>query len=309
MPYSKVSIVNKPFGLITPLKTTPPEVIVGFNVYAVLIDEGFCHSGIPDGLTVSNCPARPGATVTHAVPFQYSICPIEVPVVWAFNFVLSAALMLPAAEVVAAVIETTGVVVLLATLIGPVPVTPVTVPLPVPAPMVVLAVAASASFRMSKAKSVIVLAVIFPVLFREGNVLAESGRSVGAAAEAVLFTFIVLAAIFAILAFVTELVAMVAAKLPVPDPVTSPVRVMVWFPVFVPVMASSLVLSAELMLPADEVVAAEIEITGADPPLDAMGAVPVTPVTVPLAGAVQLVPPMPSVASTCPLVPLSIGKV
>ena len=138
--------------------------------------------------------------------------------------------------------------------------------------------------------------------------LAVSERSVGAAAEAVLFILIVLAAILAILALITDAEEIVAAKLPVPDPVTSPVRVMVWFPVFVPVMASSLVLSAELMLPADEVVAAEIEITGADPPLDAMGAVPVTPVTVPLAGEVQLVPPMPSVASTCPLVPLLIGK-
>jgi len=44
------------------------------------------------------------------------------------NFVLSAALILPAAEVVAAAIETTGVVVPVVTLIGAVPVTLVTVP-------------------------------------------------------------------------------------------------------------------------------------------------------------------------------------
>ena len=143
------------------------------------------------------------------------------------NLVLSTALILPAAEVVAAAIETTGVVVPVATLIGNVPVTTVTVPFPVPAPMVVLTVAASASFRMSKAKSVIALAVMLPVLLREGNVLAVRARSVGAAAEAVLLTLIVLAAIFPILALVTEAEEIVAAKLPVPEPVTSPVRVIV----------------------------------------------------------------------------------
>jgi hypothetical protein len=45
---------------------------------------------------------------------------------------------------------------------------------------------------------------------------------------------------------------------------------------------SNLVLSAALIEPAAEVVAAEIEITGAAPPLEAIGAVPVTPVTVPV---------------------------
>ena len=44
----------------------------------------------------------------------------------------------------------------------------------------------------------------------------------------------------------------------------------------------NLVLSAALIEPAAEVVAAEIEITGAAPPLEAIGAVPVTPVTVPV---------------------------
>tara|TARA_R110000868_G_scaffold105298_2_gene289608 strand:+ start:954 stop:1208 length:255 start_codon:yes stop_codon:yes gene_type:complete len=42
-----------------------------------------------------------------------------------------------------------------------------------------------------------------------------------------------------------------------------------------------LVLSAELILPATDVVAAVIEIAGAAPPDDTIGAVPVTPVTVP----------------------------
>jgi hypothetical protein len=44
----------------------------------------------------------------------------------------------------------------------------------------------------------------------------------------------VLAVIFASLAFVTALLAMVAANDPVPLPVTSPVREMVWSPVLVP---------------------------------------------------------------------------
>ena len=57
--------------------------------------------------------------------------------------------------------------------------------------------------------------------------MADSERSEGAADEAVLFTLMELAAILAILELVTALVAMVATKLPVPDPVTSPVRVMV----------------------------------------------------------------------------------
>ena len=57
--------------------------------------------------------------------------------------------------------------------------------------------------------------------------LAVSERSVGTAAEAVLFTLIVLAAIFANSVFETAPAEIVAAKLPVPEPVTSPVRVMV----------------------------------------------------------------------------------
>ena len=82
--------------------------------------------------------------------------------------------------VVAGEIEMAGVVVPVATLIGEVPVTVVTVPLPVPAPMVVLTAAASGSCRMSKAKSVITLAVKFPALFLAGNALAGIERSVGA---------------------------------------------------------------------------------------------------------------------------------
>jgi hypothetical protein len=50
-------------------------------------------------------------------------------------------------------------------------------------------------------------------------------------------------------------------------------------PVAIP---SSLVLSAALIEPAAEVVAAEIEMAGAVPPLETIGAVPVTPVTVPV---------------------------
>ena len=135
---------------------------------------------------------------------------------------------------------------------------------------------------MSKAKSVITLAVRFPAPFLEGNELAGIERSVGAAAEPALFTLIEFAAIFAILGLVTELAEMEAGKLPVPDPKTSPVRMMVWSPVFVPVIASSFILSVALILPEALVVAAEIEMAGALPPDDTMGAVPVTPVTVPL---------------------------
>ena len=142
---------------------------------------------------------------------------------------------------------------------------------------------------------------MFPVLFREGNVLAVSERSTGAATEAVLFTLMVLAAIVAILALVTDAEEIVAAKLPIPDPVTSPVRVMVWSPVFVPVIALSFVLSAALILPAALVVAAEIEMAGALPPDETIGAVPVTPVTVPDAGVTQLITPAVVVLRTCPL--------
>ena len=183
---------------------------------------------------------------------------------------------------VAGEIEMAGVVVPVATPIGAVPVTEVTVPFPVPAPMVDLTVAASGSCRMSKAKSEITLAVMFPALLLEGKVLAGIERSVGADADPVLFTLMVLAAMFAILGLVTELAEMVAGKLPVPVATTSPVRVMVWSPEFVPVIASNLVLSVALILPATLAVAAEIEITGAAPPVEAIGAVPVTPVTVPV---------------------------
>ena len=128
--------------------------------------------------------------------------------------------------------------------------------------------------------------------------LALIGKSDGVARELPEFAFIELLSIGANFGLMIDAAEIVVAKLPVPEPVTSPVRVMVWLPVLVPVIASSLDLSSALMLPAALVVAAEIEMAGVVPPLDAMGAVPVTPVTVPLAGAVQLVPPMPSVEST-----------
>jgi hypothetical protein len=62
------------------------------------------------------------------------------------------------------------------------------------------------------------------------------------------------------------------------------------------------------MVPAALVVAAEMEMTGVAPPLDTMGAVPETPVTVPAAGAAQFVPPLPSVVRTYPLVPRVAGS-
>jgi hypothetical protein len=57
-------------------------------------------------------------------------------------------------------------------------------------------------------------------------------RSEGVAAEPVLFPFNVSAPIVASFAFVTA--ASVVANEPVPEPVTSPVKVIVWSPVFVP---------------------------------------------------------------------------
>ena len=214
------------------------------------------------------------------------------------SLVLSTALILPAAEVVAGLMESVGSVPPDDT-IGAVPETEVTVPLPVPAPMVVLTAAAFASSRIDSPKSVIGFAAILPVLLLAGKVLAVMAKSPGAADEAVLLAFRVLAAMLAILALVTDAAEMVAAKLPVPEPVTSPVSVMVWFPVFVPVIASNLVLSDALMLPAAEVVAAAIEITGVVVPVaTAIGAVPETELTVPLVGVVQLMPPLPLVVST-----------
>ena len=72
---------------------------------------------------------------------------------------------------------------------------------------------------------------------------------------------------------------------------------------------SNFVLSAALILPAALVVAAEIEMAGAAPPLEMIGAVPVTLVTVPTAGAVQLVPPLPLVVRTYPFIPRFAGRV
>ena len=75
------------------------------------------------------------------------------------SFVLSAALILPAAEVVAALMLITGAVPPDET-IGAVPVTPVTVPLPVPAPMAVLKLAAVSTETVLSA-------------LNRGNVMAE----------------------------------------------------------------------------------------------------------------------------------------
>ena len=55
------------------------------------------------------------------------------------------------------------------------------------------------------------------------------------------------------------------------------------------------------MLPATLVVAAVIEIAGVVPLLETMGAVPVTRVTVPVAGVIQLVTPAVVALRTCPL--------
>jgi hypothetical protein len=68
-------------------------------------------------------------------------------------------------------------------------------------------------------------------------------------------------------------------------------------------------LSAGLILPAALVVAAEIEMTGAVPPEETMGAVAVTPVTVPKDGDIQDKIPLALVDKTCPFVPLVAGNV
>ena len=77
-----------------------------------------------------------------------------------------------------------------------------------------------------------------------------------------------------------------------------PLAVVIDADVTVPVFAvapeaipSNLSLSAELIEPAVLVVAAEIEIAGAVPPDETIGAVPVTPVTVPVVGVNQLKEP------------------
>ena len=73
---------------------------------------------------------------------------------------------------------------------------------------------------------------------------------------------------------------------------------------------SNLVLSAALILPAALVVAAEIEMTGAFPPDETIGAVPVTPVTVPDVGVTQLITPAVVALRTCPLLAgAAVGKV
>lgn len=56
--------------------------------------------------------------------------------------------------------------------------------------------------------------------------------------------------------------------------VATTVEANTWSPVFVPVIASSLVLSAADMLPGTEPVAATIEMAGVAPPEETIGAVP-----------------------------------
>jgi hypothetical protein len=68
-------------------------------------------------------------------------------------------------------------------------------------------------------------------------------------------------------------------------------------------------LSAALILPAADVVAALIDIAGVAPPVEDIGAVPVTLVTVPWLGVNQIVFPVPSEAITCPLLPRVPGRV
>ena len=76
--------------------------------------------------------------------------------------------------------------------------------------------------------------------------------------------------------------------------------------VLVLVAASNSALSAALILPAVLVVAAEIEITGAVPPLDTIGEVPVTPVTVPVVGVDHCGAVAPEfMVNTCPAVPFA----
>ena len=67
---------------------------------------------------------------------------------------------------------------------------------------------------------------------------------------------------------------------------------------------SSFVLSAALMLPAVEVLAALMLIAGVLPPDETTGEVPVTSITVPVAGVVQ--PKVPAVVPTVKTLPLLV---
>ena len=72
------------------------------------------------------------------------------------------------------------------------------------------------------------------------------------------------------------------------------------------VAASNLVLSVALMLPAVLVVAAEIEMAGLFPPDETIGAVPETPVTVPVVGVDHCGADAPEfMVNTCPAVPFA----
>ena len=112
----------------------------------------------------------------------------------------------------------------------------------------------------------------------------------------------------AVLTFPPKVMVFPVLAIPVPTlapstmPVTFPAVLVtvVWSPVLVPKMASNFVLSAALILPAVLVVAALIELVGALPPEETIGAVTPTLVTVPVVGVVQVGVPAPPEANNCP---------
>ena len=110
-------------------------------------------------------------------------------------------------------------------------------------------------------------------------------------------TFVVRSMLPANIAFVTTLLAMVVVKLPVPDPVTFPVRVMVWSPVLVPLrLLPETLPEAEIlpdaatepgvMLPKVKVIAGVV-VAFATLPLTPFAVVTETLVTEPVAAALQ----------------------
>jgi hypothetical protein len=82
-------------------------------------------------------------------------------------------------------------------------------------------------------------------------------------------------ATFAILANVTELFAIVAENVPVPEPVTSPISVIVWSPVFVPLLDPLNVPDWVANVPSPKLVLACAAVVAPVPPL-AIATVPET---------------------------------